>query len=243
MTLVLVRPSREHLPAYVAALQAGWSPSTTHDVCAEQLARIAADADGFLRILRGEASDAVTLVDGRLVPRLPGPTYWLWMARSGGAINLRYQPGTEALPAHVSGHVGYSVVPGKRRRGYASAALRQVLPIARGLGLRGVLITCELDNHASRRVIEANGGRLAEAGTEKLSFWIDLTKESGMSEFEQMIETEIATWHGIHPPNDPAKRLAADLAATIAAFEALRGQLQFEDEPSSFEAALQATKE
>ena len=41
----------------------------------------------------------------------------------------------------------------------------------------------------------------------------------------------------------PAQRLAAELADTIAAFEALRGTLVFEDEPSSFEAALQATKE
>ena len=44
-------------------------------------------------------------------------------------------------------------------------------------------------------------------------------------------------------PNPPAQRLAAELAETIAAFEALRGTIVFEDEPSSFEAALQATKE
>ncbi len=64
-----------------------------------------------------------------------------------------------------------------------------------------------------------------------------------MGVFETLIETTIARWHGIQPPNEPAKRLAAELAATIEAFEALRGTLVFEDEPSSFEAALQATKE
>ncbi len=64
-----------------------------------------------------------------------------------------------------------------------------------------------------------------------------------MAAFETLVESTIARWHGIEPPNEPAKRLAADLAATIAAFEALRGTLAFEDEPSSFEAALQATKE
>jgi hypothetical protein len=56
-------------------------------------------------------------------------------------------------------------------------------------------------------------------------------------------EKTIARWFGIAPPNDPGRRMAADLAATIAAFEALRGSIAFEDEPSSFEAALQATKE
>ena len=64
-----------------------------------------------------------------------------------------------------------------------------------------------------------------------------------MGAFESAVESTIARWHGISPPNDPAKRLAADLATTIAAFEALRGTLVFEDEPSGFEAALQATKE
>ncbi len=45
------------------------------------------------------------------------------------------------------------------------------------------------------------------------------------------------------PPNDPARRLAADLAITVAAFEAVRGRMRFEDEPASFEAALRECKE
>jgi hypothetical protein len=64
-----------------------------------------------------------------------------------------------------------------------------------------------------------------------------------MDEFLATTEATIARWHGIKPPNDPAERLAAELSATIEAFEALRGTLVFEDEPSSFEAALQACKE
>ncbi len=64
-----------------------------------------------------------------------------------------------------------------------------------------------------------------------------------MGAFETSIEATIARWFGIAPPNDPARRLAAELEATVAAFEGLRGTIVFEDEPSSFEAALQATKE
>jgi hypothetical protein len=64
-----------------------------------------------------------------------------------------------------------------------------------------------------------------------------------MGPLDALVETTIARWHGITAPNDPARRLAAELADTIKAFEALRGTLAFEDEPSSFEAALQATKE
>jgi hypothetical protein len=62
-------------------------------------------------------------------------------------------------------------------------------------------------------------------------------------DFLATTEAAIAAWHGIAPPNDAARRLAADLASTIAAFEAVRGTLRFEDEPSSFEAALQECKE
>jgi hypothetical protein len=62
-------------------------------------------------------------------------------------------------------------------------------------------------------------------------------------DFLATTETLIATWHGITTPNDAARRLAADLASTIAAFEAVRGTLRFEDEPSSFEAALAECKE
>ena len=64
-----------------------------------------------------------------------------------------------------------------------------------------------------------------------------------MSTFLTDTEAMIATWHGISAPNGTGLRLAAELADTIAAFEKLRGTLVFEDEPASFEAALQATKE
>ena len=59
--------------------------------------------------------------------------------------------------------------------------------------------------------------------------------------FGDATEQAIAAWHGIVPPNEPGRRMAADLASVIAAFEAVRGQMQFEDEPASFEAALRAT--
>lgn len=64
-----------------------------------------------------------------------------------------------------------------------------------------------------------------------------------MSTFLPAIEGQIKTWSGIVAPNDAGRRFAADLAKTIAAFEALRGTLAFEDEPASFEAALQETKD
>jgi hypothetical protein len=61
---------------------------------------------------------------------------------------------------------------------------------------------------------------------------------SEKSTFVDDMTASIATWHGVTPPNDVARRLLADLEQLIGDVEALRGKLRFEDEPASFEAAL-----
>jgi hypothetical protein len=71
-----------------------------------------------------------------------------------------------------------------------------------------------------------------------------ITTETKMAdEFLRQTEQMIATWHGVAAPNDPGRRMAADLASVIRAFEAQRGTLVFEDEPASFEVALRDTQE
>jgi predicted acetyltransferase len=50
--------------------------------------------------------------------------------------------------------------------------LRAALPIAAELGLSQVLITCDVDNVGSRRIIEANGGRFEGQRSGKLRYWV-----------------------------------------------------------------------
>jgi hypothetical protein len=64
-----------------------------------------------------------------------------------------------------------------------------------------------------------------------------------VSRLKDIIAVQAKTWTGIEQPNEAAGVMANMLGPSLAGFEALRGQLRFEDEPSSFEAALQATKE
>lgn len=162
----LVWPSLDYLPSYLAALQQGWSPDNVRGQAAadEELARIAADRTAFVASMvdREAKGGPVTLPDGSRMARLPGYRRWMWDGEFCGSINFRWQVGTEALPPHCLGHIGYAVVPWKQRRGYATEALRQLLPDARAEGLKVVEITTDPDNVASQRVIEANGGVLVE---------------------------------------------------------------------------------
>ena len=165
-TMTLVWPAREHLRSYVAALERGWSPDNVRGLVAaqEELARIAADADTFLasQVDREAAGGPLKMLDGTTAARLPGYRRWMWDGEFCGSIGFRWQPGTEALPPHCLGHVGYAVVPWKRKRGYATQALRDLLPEARAEGLRYVELTASPANIPSQRVIEANGGVLVE---------------------------------------------------------------------------------
>jgi predicted acetyltransferase len=104
----------------------------------------------------------VRLPDGSLVERLPGFHRWIWDGEFAGSISFRWKNGTPDLPPTCLGHVGYAVVPWKRGRGYAKTALSLILPEARGVGLPYIEITTDVDNVASQRVIEANGGTLIE---------------------------------------------------------------------------------
>jgi predicted acetyltransferase len=95
--------------------------------------------------------------------------------------NLRHRLTPELR--RFGGHVGYSVRPSERGKGYATALLQAVKPVARGRGLRRLLVTCDPENRASARVIEKCGGRLenvsfyAPAGHSVCRYWIALDAE------------------------------------------------------------------
>lgn len=86
------------------------------------------------------------------------------------AIRHRFTP----FLLDVAGHIGYAVRPSFRRRGVASRALADALPIAAGLGIDRMLLTCDDDNIGSARTIESNGGELEDIRNGKRRYWIDV---------------------------------------------------------------------
>jgi predicted acetyltransferase len=168
----LVSPSLAHLATFRDAVVRGWSPSSEPGGLERITRQLSSAPAVFLASLDDrEAQGApITLPDGSTVPRLPGFEMWMWDGAFCGRIQLRWRPGTPDLPPTCLGHIGYSVVPWRRNRGYARTALRQLLPLAREVGLPWVELTTDVGNVASQRVILANGGRLVEQFTKPASY-------------------------------------------------------------------------
>ena len=89
-----------------------------------------------------------------------------------GFLNLRLCLSNFLLEA--GGHIGYSIRPSERGKGYAKESLRQGLQVAKEKNIKRALVTCSTENPASRAVILANGGKLEDVrnGTER--YWIDV---------------------------------------------------------------------
>ena len=166
-TVELVVPRQAYLPSYVAALQRGWSPDNIRGAAAapQELTKIEQDPAQFLAHKaddRQAKGGPINLPDGSTVERLPNFTRWLWDGEFSGSIAFRWRPGTAELPPPVLRHVGYSVVPWNKRRGYATKVLALLLREAQAEGLPYVELTTDSDNLASQKVILSNGGQFIE---------------------------------------------------------------------------------
>src|SRR5689334_22891887 len=125
---------------------------------------------GFVRYLAW--LDALTREDS---PKPPGwaPATTLWWVEGHeylGRVQLRHRLTPMLLES--GGHIGYDVRPSARRNGHATAMLAAMLPVAAARGIESALVTCDVGNVASRKVIERNGGVLEDERAGKLRFWV-----------------------------------------------------------------------
>ena len=78
-----------------------------------------------------------------------------------GMIDIRHNLENDFLTQY-GGHIGYSVCPDERNKGYATEMLKMGLEYAKSLNIEKVMIACFSDNIPSIRTIEKSGGILSE---------------------------------------------------------------------------------
>lgn len=79
-----------------------------------------------------------------------------------GCVALRHRLEYDDDDPEFCSHIGYSVRPDERRKGYAKELLRRALIEARRAGLNSVRLICRAENTGSVKAILANGGALVD---------------------------------------------------------------------------------
>jgi predicted acetyltransferase len=126
----------------------------------------------FVRRLNGQSK-------GLYLPKglIPQSVFWLVDGNTYiGKLDIRHKLNKKLR--NLGGHIGYYIRPDKRRKGYGRQILRLGLLKAKQLGIKNALITCDITNVGSKKIIEANGGKFAgkfknkTLKVPKLRFWI-----------------------------------------------------------------------
>ncbi|WP_291578764.1 GNAT family N-acetyltransferase [Clostridium sp. UBA6640] len=82
-------------------------------------------------------------------------TFWLIDTKEVvGVVRIRHQE------VECAGHIGYDISPDYRNRGYGFQILKLALEKAIEIGISEVILTCNIDNTASKKIIEKNNGKL-----------------------------------------------------------------------------------
>ena len=91
-----------------------------------------------------------------------------------GMINIRHS--LESGFEISGGHIGYSIRPSERKKGYGNIILALALKYCKTLEIESVLVTCSKTNVASKKVILNNGGifesEIEENGKIIERYWI-----------------------------------------------------------------------
>ena len=149
---ILLKPAGEYAPQIAEYRQEFLDFGSSMDGCGPL--RRFDDSNEWIKIC--EAYEDLAKIPADYVPQ----TQYLFVRKSDnrlvGMIQIRHYF-NEYLEKYA-GHIGYSVRPSERRKGYAKQMLAMVLPHCAALGLDKVLVCCIDGNIASEKTILANGG-------------------------------------------------------------------------------------
>ncbi len=167
----LVTPATDYQASYLAAI-VEYHEERRHLELGLSTLRDPATFARYVAALRAEEHLKATDHSGRV------PQTNLWWVEDDefiGRIAIRHR--LNAGLRSVGGHIGYEIRPTRRHHGHATAMLATALPLAASMGIDPALITCDVANTISRRVIEANGGRYAGRDADELHFWVPTKRQ------------------------------------------------------------------
>jgi predicted acetyltransferase len=162
----LVQPAMRYQESVLTALVEFHAEGRHPELSVETLR----DREAFARYLYALRADALPQTSRRTGWVPSTHLWWVDDDRFLGRISIRHE--LNASLRRIGGHVGYEIRPSARRQGHATAMLAAALGVANKLGIDPALITCDVSNVASRRVIEANGGRYTGRDDDELQFLV-----------------------------------------------------------------------
>jgi Predicted acetyltransferase len=106
--------------------------------------------DGYLKKLN-RYRNGIDLPEGYVAVS----TFWLIADDEVvGVTRVRHQE------VECAGHIGYDISPCYRNKGYGTRILELALQKAGEIGITEAIVTCSVENTASKKIIEKNNGEL-----------------------------------------------------------------------------------
>ena len=174
----LILPSAEYKDSFVEAVREYKGEAETEPTRSYRNLSIEELEKNFEVFVERERSHA----EGKNQPEGYVPQTEFWLVDGGeyiGRVSVRARLNEHLL--QIGGHIGYNIRPSKGGKGYGNKILELALLKAKEMEIEKVRITCDVDNVASRKIIEKNGGVLdseipnPETGVNKARFWIDIS--------------------------------------------------------------------
>ena len=179
--LVLVTPSIEYKQQAIALIDEVSAIDLDPDFRFAGFAHLSDYRDNFEKWL--ERLQNMTREETVAQGHVPANTFFAVRKSDGkvvGIVDVRHRLNDYMLK--YAGHIGYTVLPSERRKGYGYQQLILALEFCKSIGLKRVLITCAEGNVASAKTIEKAGGVLenkilnTNSGHYERRYWIDVVE-------------------------------------------------------------------
>jgi len=172
MKVQLVLPSTEYKQSYIKAVRE-YQAENLVNYRNLNISELEDNFEKYVDDIKNEAK-GIGLPDGYV----PHTVYWLVDGEGYiGRLDIRHE--LNEFLNKFGGHIGYDIRPTRRKLGFGKLILKLALEKAKELGIKEAVLTCNLDNMGSRKIIEDSGGKFIEftidpSGVEKRRYIINL---------------------------------------------------------------------